>query len=129
MKLLTANTARKLVRTVEYQGDDRFTFKGMNEGEYAAGMREYHQGRHCQKCGGLGKILGYAHIEGGKCFTCWGAGLSGEVTVIREYTVLSRAWLEHMDAAAPLLKTDVGAWLDATMNAPEAGERIVTVTF
>ncbi|MET3986915.1 hypothetical protein [Streptomyces sp. PvR034] len=49
------------------------------------------------------------------------------MTVTRVYTVMQRAWLDHMDAARHLLSTDVIAWMDATMNAPDANERTVTV--
>ncbi|MFD0374651.1 hypothetical protein [Streptomyces sp. NPDC127112] len=124
MRLLTADkTAKKMVRRVELEGDARFTFKGMDADEYAASFTEYHSGHPCHKCGGLGSLLGYSHIERGVCFSCNGDGLSGEITVTREYVVLSRAFLEYMDNG-PAEGQD---FFDYFLNYPPSNERTVTV--
>jgi hypothetical protein len=32
---------------------------------------------NCPRCGGLGKIHGFEHVQGGSCFRCFGTGVDG----------------------------------------------------
>lgn len=55
----------------------RLTIAGDEEGFVAYQRKcqaEIAASNECYKCAGKGRIRGFGHIEGGKCFACGGTG-------------------------------------------------------
>ena len=42
---------------------------------FNADLDEWHANKDCPRCGGVGKLEQYKHVDGGICFRCFGDGV------------------------------------------------------
>lgn len=53
----------------------------------------------CGRCGGRGFIDGYRYVDGGRCYECWGSGVTDHPDTVKVYTPEHAEKLEKQRAA------------------------------